>query len=81
VFLNIYFIHLLKTFSVKSVLPFVLKSDSAIKRLMKTDNKTHGKRMTSKLRVDLFFSRIIECQRLEEEYYQTGNQALLVDID
>jgi hypothetical protein len=48
---------------------------------MKTDTKTHVKRMTSKQGVELYFSRIIERQRLEKEHYQTGNQALLVDID
>jgi hypothetical protein len=48
---------------------------------MKTDNKKHGKKMTSKQRVELFFSRIIERQRLEEEYYSTGKAELLPEIE
>lgn len=48
---------------------------------MKTDKKKHGKRMTSKQRVELFFARIIERQNLEELYYVTGNRALLPEIE
>lgn len=48
---------------------------------MKISRKSNGKRLTSKQRVDLFFSRIIERQRLEEEYYSTGNAALLPEIE
>lgn len=48
---------------------------------MKKPRKNHGNRLTSTGRVELYFSRILERQRLEEEYYRTGNAALLAEID
>jgi hypothetical protein len=63
------------------VLPFAISPINQKRMLMKTETQTHGKRITSKQRVDLFFSRIIERQRLEEEYYSAGNAALLPEIE
>jgi len=48
---------------------------------MITQQKHNGERVTSKQSVELYFARIRERQRLEEEYYRTGNKALLVNID
>ena len=48
---------------------------------MHTKTKFNGKGLTSQQRVELFFSRIIERQRLEEEWYSTGNAELLPEIE
>ena len=48
---------------------------------MKAPQKKIGSNITSENLVDIYFERIIERQRLEEEYYSTGNAALLPEIE
>jgi hypothetical protein len=66
------------------VFAYYLLPQSRIKHkrtLMKIPRKNHREGLTSKQRVELFFNRIIERQRLEEEYYSTGDAILLPEIE
>lgn len=47
---------------------------------MKTTQQNNSKGLTSKQRVELYFSKIIERQKLEELYYATGDKELLPEI-
>jgi hypothetical protein len=47
---------------------------------MKAQQENDDKKLTSEKLVDLYFSRIIERQRLENEFYSTGNASLLPEI-
>jgi len=48
---------------------------------MQPKRKNHARKLISTPHVELYFLRIRERQRLEDEFYRTGNAALLPEIE